>query len=113
VPVELSIFSLEGLGNLILHLYNRKSSDKGWAFRVLPSRVEGFNKDEHREALTELKEVSKYMLESIIRYNGKIPSAQRAGMDIYTFAPVSRGARDYRKLSKEIANLWQPKSLAS
>ena len=113
VPVELSIFSLEGLGNLIIHLTDRKAGMKGWDFRVLPSRVEGHNKEENAAAMKELKNVGRYILKTTIRYNGKISSSQRAGQDIYSFAPVSRGARDFRKLSKEISNLWQPKNLVS
>lgn len=113
IPVELTIFSLDGLGNLILHLTDRKATEKGWNFRILPSRVEGYAREENDEALQELRAVKKYMLKSEIRYNGKVPGAQRAGQDIYTYAPLSRGARDFRKLSKEIASLWRPKALAS
>lgn len=110
LPVELSRFAVDGVTNLVEHLVNRRQGTP-WDFRILLSRVEGFNKQGNDLAFQSLRDLDPYILETTIRYNGKIPMSQDAGQDIYSFAPLSRGARDFRKLAKEIRTLWPKKAL--
>lgn len=111
IPVELARFSLDGLGKLVLHLMARKSSDSHWQFRIVLSRVEGYNKQANEQAIKHLRELRRYILPTPIRYNGKIPLSQTDGKDIFTFAPLSRGARDFRRLCKDIEKLWPTTAL--
>ncbi|MBI5934751.1 MAG: ParA family protein, partial [Chloroflexi bacterium] len=111
IPVELARFSLDGLGKVVLHLMTRKPTDTQWQFRIVLSRVEGYNKLSNEQATKDLRDLKRYILPTAIRYNGKIPLSQTAGKDIFTFAPLSRGARDFRHLCKDIETLWPTTAL--
>jgi chromosome partitioning protein len=111
IPVELARFSLDGLGKLVLHLTTRKPTETRWQFRVVLSRVEGYNKETNEQSTKHLRDLRRYILPTPIRYNGKIPLSQAASTDIYTFAPLSRGARDFRRLCKDIEKLWPTTTL--
>jgi len=106
IPIELSAFSLDGLTELIKHLRERKAARPDWAFRILPSRVEGFNGATNRATREDLSPLLSFMLATTIRFSGKIPLSQREGRDIFAYAPRSRAARDFRALTHEIATLW-------
>ncbi|MBI3735948.1 ParA family protein [Candidatus Sumerlaeota bacterium] len=106
IPIELSAFSLDGLTELVKHLHHRKSGRSDWQFRILPSRVEGFNRETNAAIREDLGPLAQFLSSSRIRFNGKIPMSQREGKDIYSYAPRSRGARDFRALTQEIITLW-------
>jgi len=111
IPVELAAFALDGLTELIRHLAARKANARDWQFRILLSKVEGFNRQTNEVSLKDLGPLSEYVLSTTIRFNGKIPMSQRERQDIFTYAPRSRGARDFRKLTREVEELWPVQAL--
>ena len=111
IPLELSAFAIDGFTELIRHLAGRKRGAREWQFRILLSKVEGFNPQTNIASLADLGPLSEYLLSTVIRFNGKIPMSQREGQDIFTYAPQSRGARDFRKLIREIEELWPAQML--
>lgn len=111
VPLELTAFAIDGLTELIKHLVARKRGAPDWQFRILLSRVEGFNRQTNEASLEDIGPLGEHVLSSVIRFNGKVPMSQREGQDIFTYAPRSRGARDFRKLTHEIETLWPVQAL--
>lgn len=106
VPVELEAFALDGLIELIHHLQRRKAATEDWAFRILVSKVQGFNRETNEAVRADLGPLTDYLFSSTIRFNGKIPMSQRAGKPVLAYERLSRGARDFRALTKEILALW-------
>jgi len=109
VPLELGRFALDGLGNLILKLTERKDKHGSWKFRILLSKVTGRTKNVNIFAMAELKELRDYVLDTQIRFSAKIPESQNQQQSIFDYARLSDSARDFRKLSKEITTLWPTK----
>jgi chromosome partitioning protein len=111
VPVELEAFALDGLIELIGHLQRRKAGNDDWAFRVLISKVQGFNRATNAAAREDLGPLSEHLFATAIRFNGKIPMSQRAGRSIFIHDRRSRGARDFRALTIELLTLWPAPTL--
>lgn len=106
IPVELAAFAIDGLNELIKHLASRKAKSRDWQFRILLSKVEGFNRATNEVSRQDLGALSEYVLNAAIRFSSHVPMSQREGQDIFTYAPRSRGARDFRQLIHEIQTLW-------
>ena len=111
VPVELEAFALDGLIELIRHLQRRKAAVEDWAFRILVSKVQGFNRETNAAAREDLGPLADHLLSTVIRFNGKIPMSQRAGTPVAAYQSNSRGARDFRALTNEILTLWPAPAL--
>jgi chromosome partitioning protein len=111
IPLELSAFSLVGLNRLINNIQRHKGRRPDWQFRILLSRLSGFNKRANQEAEQVLGSLAEYVLTTSIRFNGKIAESQFAGSDIFAFDPRCRGARDFRKLTDEVIALWPVQTL--
>jgi chromosome partitioning protein len=111
VPVELEAFALDGLIELVRHLQRRKAGTPDWAFRILVSKVQGFNRETNTAAREDLGPLAEHLFATAIRFNGKIPMSQRAGRPIFAHDRRSRGARDFRALTQELLTLWPAPTL--
>lgn len=106
IPVDLGAFSIDGLTELIQHLHQRKADSPDWDFRILISREEGFSRATNAEALSALEPLRERLIPTHIRFNQRIRYSQIAGVDIFTHDARSRGARDFRALTRDIETLW-------
>ncbi|MBM7624916.1 ParA family protein [Sporohalobacter salinus] len=106
IPVEPSIFSLEGIEQLInvIKTIKRKLNERLNIKSVLLTRVDG-RTNIADEFLNELKNIfGNKVFDTIIHQNVKIAEAQTKSTPINIYDKNARGAKEYKSLAKELIN---------
>ncbi len=104
IPVQCEYFALEGVGELLKTIelvrkyYNRNLIIEGAVLTMYDARTKLSNQV--------VKEVNKYfenrVFETVIPRNVRLSEAPSYGLPIAIYDPMSKGARSYEKLAKEI-----------
>ena len=104
IPVQCEYFALEGVGELLKTIelvrkyYNRNLTIEGAVLTMYDARTKLSNQV--------VKEVNKYfenrVFDTVIPRNVRLSEAPSYGLPIVIYDPMSKGARSYEKLSKEI-----------
>ena len=104
IPVQCEYFALEGVGELLKTVelvrkyYNRNLTIEGAVLTMYDARTKLSNQV--------VKEVNKYfenrVFETVIPRNVRLSEAPSYGLPIVIYDPMSKGARSYEKLAKEI-----------
>ncbi len=104
IPVQSEFFALEGIAKLLNTIKIIKS-------QLNPAlRVEGFVLTMYdsrlRLSLQVFEEVKRHfgdlVFDTVIRRNVRLSEAPSHGLSVLDYDPTSRGAKDYRKLAKEL-----------
>jgi chromosome partitioning protein len=110
IPTQLSMYSLDGMSDLLDTMMSVKQDVADWDWRVLLTMVSGHAGERNQTAAKLLEPLSDRILKTHIHRTEAIERSQMR--DDQTLAAVvldrtsNRGARDYRNLVKEIATLW-------
>jgi len=102
IPADYSKFALDGIAELFNKLEVVK--EEGYQYRILKNKLDGRATATNaliNEALDEFKD---HLFNTAIRKSEAINQAQMYEEVIFTHAPRSTGAEDFKKLSKEILN---------
>ena len=104
IPVQCEYFALEGVGELLKTIelvrkyYNRNLTIEGAVLTMYDARTNLSNQV--------VKEVNRYfenrVFETVIPRNVRLSEAPSYGLPIVLYDPMSKGARSYEKLVKEI-----------
>ena len=103
IPVDISYFSLHGLGKLleIINLLGRECDHSPAMNALITNYDRRLRLSE--EILTEVKRhFNDHIFTSIISTSVKLKEAIRSGKPITEYSPASSGCRDYLSLSEEI-----------
>jgi chromosome partitioning protein len=103
IPVDTGYFSLHGLTQQLATI-TQLGERNGFkpAVRVLPNQYDVRTKLA-REILAELrKRFEGVVLDTIVNFNTKLKEGASFGQPITEFAPTSMGARDFRRLAREL-----------
>jgi chromosome partitioning protein len=109
IPLEASIFSFQGINNLIkvVNLVKKKLNKKIAIGGVLLTRVDS-RTNISKDFEEQLKEIFKEkVFETIIHQNVKIAEAQVANKAVIEFAKESKGAKEYLALAREVISREQ------
>lgn len=106
VPSIMSRLSIDSIIDL-LNLTKRIKGDSFEDYRILMTLVDPRLRSTNEYVLEELSAYSGKVLHTQITRNEAINQAQIVNQDIFAFAPGSRGAEDYAKLSKELLEIWE------
>lgn len=104
IPLEASIFSFQGINNLIkvVNLVKKKLNKKIAIGGVLLTRVDS-RTNISKDFEEQLKEIFKEkVFKTIIHQNVKIAEAQVANKAVIEFAKESKGAKEYLALAREV-----------
>ncbi|TFB08483.1 ParA family protein [Candidatus Atribacteria bacterium MT.SAG.1] len=109
VPCQISRYSLDGLSDLMDVVravkYTWSEGDKKISyFKILLTMFDVRNKITNKFILKELKPFKNRIFKTRIIKNEALNQAQIAQKSIFDFAPKSRGAENYKELTKEILN---------
>ena len=107
IPCEISIYSLEGMGDLINTIKKIKRDPNFSDFKVLITKFDSRNKVSNNHILEQLNSMNLNRFDVLIPRNEAINQACMAGKTILEFDPSSKGADAYIKLTKEIIGLCQ------
>lgn len=105
IPCEMSMASVEGVTTLV----EAVSTTKGNGFsnyKVLLTLVNPQSKTTNSHVMKLLSPFKGKILKTQITRNEQINQAQLERMDIFAFAPNSKGAEGYSQLTKELLRLW-------
>jgi len=109
VPCQMSRYSLDGLSDLIdivkavKFTWNEKDKNMSY-LRILLTMFDVRNKVTNDFILKELKPFKNMIFETKIMKNEALNQSQIAQKSIFDFDPKSRGAENYKELTKEILN---------
>lgn len=109
VPCQISRYSLDGLSDLMDVVravkYTWSEGDKKISyFKILLTMFDVRNKITNKFILKELEPFKNRIFKTRIIKNEALNQAQIAQKSIFDFAPKSRGAENYKELTKEILN---------
>lgn len=104
IPLQAEYLSYEGLKNFLgfsREIHRMAGCELGGVFatRYNPKVRKNLSNDLISEASEQL---GKYFLKSYIRDNIALSEAQAMGLDIFSYAPTSNGAKDYMALCNEV-----------
>ncbi len=111
IPTELTGHALKGLGDLLDAMESVKAG-ASYDWRVLLTKLSGRGEERNTTALRILEPIQERLLHSRIRSTEAIARSQIESEDEAPPSPVicskqwNVGARDYRALVKEVAELW-------
>lgn len=105
VPCEMGRYALEGFSDLIETVAEFKNKDFENSVRILLTKFDGRNKLTNEWVLEQLEPYRKLILKTIIRKNEALNQSQMAEQPIFSFAPQSAGAEDYKQLTQEFLTL--------
>lgn len=109
VPCQMSRYSLDGLSDLIdvvravKNTGNRKNEEMRY-LRILLTMFDVRNKVTNEFILKQLESFEDRILKTRIMKNEALNQAQIAQKSIFDFDPKSKGAENYKELTKEIIN---------
>jgi len=114
VPCQMSRYSLDGLSDLMDVVRAVKDTgnerDKEMSYlRILLTMFDVRNKVTNEFILKELEPFKDKIFKTMIMKNEALNQAQIAQKSIFDFAPKSKGAENYKELTKEILNYEQKK----
>jgi len=106
IPVKAAPFALSGLGDLLTVIedsrqLNEKLEILGAVCTLYDTRTK-ISKESYARLLDLSKERSFHVFETVINQDTKLEASPDANQPIQLFAPDSRGADEYSKLSQEI-----------
>lgn len=107
VPVDMGIFSLTGINQLIkvINLVKRKLNQNLAIGGVLLTKVDGRTKL-GKEMYDDLKEIfNERMFKTVIHQNIKIQEAQKEQIPVVFYDPACRGAKEYTAATEELMKL--------
>ena len=105
IPVDTGYFSLHGLSQQLRTLDELPAGERRRRVCVLANQYDVRTKLA-REILAELRDrFGTVICQTIINFNTKLKEGASFGQPITEFAPSSMGARDFRKLAREIIEM--------
>lgn len=105
IPCEMSIASVEGVSSLLEAVSNAKG--KGFdCYKIVLTLVNPHCTHTNSQIMELLSQFKGKTLKTQIVRNEQINQAQIERKDIFAFAPDSRGAESYSKLTKELLRVW-------
>ena len=107
IPCEISIYSLEGMGDLLSTIKKIKRNPHFNKFKVLLTKFDIRNKISNNHILEQLNGLMLDKFETYIPRNEAINQASMSGKTIFEFDEMSKGSEAYTKLSKEVIAVWQ------
>jgi chromosome partitioning protein len=112
IPTKLSMYSLDGLNELLNTIEKVKPLPEEYDWRILLTMVKGAGKDRQASAYRILEPLEARVLKTIIRETEAIEKSQMSEEEDEFMAVVlqrqssNRGAHDYQALVKEVTELW-------
>jgi len=103
MPLQAEFLPLKGVRSFMYHFENIKKKLNA-NLEVLGFVLTKYDdrKSMNRQVLKQLEtEYNGKVMDTYIRSNIQLAKAQEAGMDIFSFDPVSHGAKDYRRLGED------------
>jgi len=104
VPCETSRASLDGISDL-LNTIKLIKGNKFTNYRLLLTLFDSRNKTTNEIVLEELTSFKEKMFNTFINRNEALNQAQFAKQSIFDFDPNSKGATNYKELTKEVLSL--------
>lgn len=105
IPSIMSRLSVEGIDDVLEVVDRTKGSFED--YRILLTLVDPRLRVTNEYITDELSIYKGKVLRTQITRNEAINQAQTSRQDIFAFAPGSRGAEDYARLTKELLRLWE------
>jgi chromosome partitioning protein len=105
VPTDLSPLAVDGADTLLsmVMTIHRRLGHRLDVLGILLTRVDGRNRTTNDALLDEIREAwDELLLDTQIGINNQLVRAQLAGETVYDFAPNSRGAEHYERLTTEV-----------
>lgn len=107
IPCEISIYSLEGMGDLLNTIKKIKRNPNFNQFKVLLTKYDVRNKVSNNHILGQLTNLGLDKFATYIPRNEALNQASMAGKTIFEFEGSSKGAQAYAELTKEVLTLWE------
>lgn len=107
IPCEVSIYSLEGMGDLIHAIKTIKRDSNFSQFKILITKIDSRNKTSNNHILDQLKNLNLDAFQTFVPRSEALNQASMAGKNIFDFDHSSKGAIAYTELTKEVLNLCQ------
>lgn len=107
IPCEISIYSLEGMGDLINTIRKIKRTPEYSRFKILITKHDPRSKISNNHILKQLETLGLDTFKTFIPRNEALNQAGMAGKSILEFAPSSKGASAYSNLTKEVLEICQ------
>ncbi len=105
IPVSLEIMSFQALANFLKSVASIQKYRPELEIKyILPTFLDLRVKKKTQTMLEKLKSLYPDKICEPIRYNNLLSQSPMYGKTIFEYAPGSRGAEDYRKLVKKVAN---------
>jgi len=103
IPTNCSKFSLDGISDLFAKVKDVKETEN-YRFKILRNLFDLRATQSNTVINSELERFHDNLLKTIIRRSEMINQAQMREETVFTFAPTSNGAIDFKNLVKEILN---------
>lgn len=104
IPLQCEFLALHGMNNLleVINVVKKRLNPGLEVTGVIGTMFDG-RKSLNREVLAKIEEhFGSSLFKTLIRSNVSLAEAPSYGLDIFTYKPNSKGARDYRNLAREI-----------
>jgi chromosome partitioning protein len=110
IPAPPSGYALRGLGDLLETLHSIKRFLPAWDYRILLTMVMGRATVTNEMVEQALEPLRDHLLATRIARCEVLNRAQTEDQprDIHAYAPQSRAAQDYQRLTQEVLDLWPP-----
>lgn len=105
IPNVMSRLSTEGIADVLELVKKIKGSFSN--YRILLTLVDPRLKTTNQYIMDELSPFKGKVLRTQITRNEAINQAQIARQDVFAFAPGSRGAEDYARVTRELLGVWE------
>jgi chromosome partitioning protein len=103
IPTNCSKFSLDGISDLFAKVKDVKETEN-FRYKILRNLYDLRATQSNAVINSELERFQDNLLKTIIRRSEPINQAQMSEETVFTFAPTSNGAIDFKNLVKEILN---------
>lgn len=107
IPCDISIYSLEGMEDLINTIKKIKRNPNFSNFKILITKYDSRNKISNSHIIEQLNNMNLNRFEIFIPRNEAINQASMSGKTIFDFSASSKGAEAYSKLTEEVLKLCQ------
>lgn len=113
IPSQPSLYSLDGLSDLLDTMQTVKRESADWDWRILLTMVSGHADERNRATARLLAPLSDRLLKTQIRRTEAIERSQfrddeRMSAVVLDRERWNRGAQDYRSLTLEVLAIWPP-----
>lgn len=111
IPTQPSMYSLDGLSDLLDTMESVKEKTGDWDWRILLTMVSGHAEERNQTAQRLLAPLADHVLQTQIRRTEAIERSQFRDDDAVSAVVLdrqrwNRGALDYRRLTQEILAIW-------